>query len=112
MSSGSVIARTPISLENEIKTMKVVNELVTNRLSKFTTTYEEDVIIFKDCQSGLRKRENNAINALICRMGEKKVYKRYQQLSSSALNFLKNQYETSDISLFDYETLLSESLAV
>ena len=76
-------------------------------LDRFSTTFAEDEdMLLHD--RGAPALSNNRRNAVVCRMGEKKVYLHYLQVATLSLRYMAQGDEQIDFG--EYRTLLEETL--
>ena len=88
------IARKPFSVSNEIVAMEALKYLCTTSLERFSTSLEEDVEILIHELDSLSINKKNAI---VCRMGEKKVYNHYYDLACCAIQSLSYFDDQTDL---------------
>lgn len=81
---GQIIA--PISIGNEISTLKLINTATQEGLSRFPTTLEQDIELLKDTFTF--PMYSNKRNTILMRRGEKQVLHHWLQLTSVAIAFL------------------------
>lgn len=75
----------PFGIENETRVWKKVGMLVDEALSKYPTSYEEDLDILKEEKRSLSQNERNCVTF---RSEEKKIYRFFKLCSTRFLNLL------------------------
>ena len=74
----------PISIDNELKILSILNEICYRAINEYDSTIEEDEKLLK---SGLKNE--NVLNSIIMRIGEKKILSFYIELCSYCINLFK-----------------------
>eukprot|EP00954_Amorphochlora_amoebiformis_P004243 331632-Amorphochlora_amoeboformis.AAC.1 len=77
----------PVSASNERKVLKLIEEVSTRALKRFSTTYEEDSEILKDEKRAPRYSWYR--NAILARSGEKSTFIAYQNLAKIMIPLLQ-----------------------
>jgi len=79
----------PISVRNEILTLRAISAAATNELKGFDTTIEEDTALLRD---PTRNFSSNIRNCIILRRGEKEVLKYYIEMAEKCIPILEAKW--------------------
>jgi len=86
---ANMIARKPLSLEHEILAMNAVKYITDAALDKYPTSLSEDIQVYSE-ESIHNPMSVNKRNAMVCRMGEKKVLHHYYSMACEAIELLNS----------------------
>lgn len=83
----------PISLKNEIKTLKYIMRLCINHIKKYSSSTKNDLDIVINPLHKHNRKYSNVRNCIIMRYGEKLIYDYYIKMATIGIKLLTRDFE-------------------